>query len=239
MKVLIVDDHPIIRAGLRQLLAAEAEEMLEAEDGPLALAMFRASRPTLTILDLNLPGISGLEVIERLKVADPAARILVLSMHDDLMHARRALQAGAAGYVTKNARPEEIIEAIRRVANGGTYVEHSVAEELVFFSVRRQAHPLAELSTRELEMLRLLARGYSLSAIADMIGISQKTVANSTSRIKAKLGARTTAHLITIALGSGLVDRRQGERPPLAVRAQKERPLNRDAWVKITKTATS
>jgi two-component system, NarL family, invasion response regulator UvrY len=207
MKILIVDDHPIVRSGLRRLLAGEAEEIQEAATGQAALGIFRASRPTLIILDLNLPGISGLEVIERLKVVDPKARILVLSMHDDPMHARRALQAGAAGYVTKNARPDEIIEAVRRVANGGTYVEHSVAEELVFLSIKLQAHPLSELSTRELEVLRLLAKGCSLSTIASIIGVSQKTAANSSSRIKAKLGARTTTDLISIALRSGLVDR--------------------------------
>jgi two-component system invasion response regulator UvrY len=207
MKILVVDDHPIVRSGLRRLLAAEAEEIQEAANGQSAVSVFRASRPTLIILDLNLPGISGLEVIERLKIVDPKARILVLSMHDDPMHVRRALQAGAAGYVTKNARPDEIIEAVRRVANGGTYVEHAVAEELVFLSIKLQAHPLSELSTRELEVLRLLAKGCSLSTIASIIGVSQKTAANSSSRIKAKLGARTTADLISIALDSGLVDR--------------------------------
>jgi two-component system, NarL family, invasion response regulator UvrY len=207
MKILIVDDHPIVRSGLRRLLAAEAEEMEEAATGQVALGMFRASRPTLVIVDLNLPGISGLEVIERLNVIDPKARILVLSMHDDPMHVRRALQAGAAGYVTKHAPPDEILEAVRRVANGGTYVEHSVAEELVFLSIKMQAHPLSELSTRELEVLRLLAKGCSLSTIAGIIGVSQKTAANSSSRIKAKLGAHTTADLISIAFRSGLVDR--------------------------------
>jgi two-component system, NarL family, invasion response regulator UvrY len=207
MKILIVDDHPIVRSGLRRLLAGAAEEIQEAATGQSAISIFREFRPALTILDLNLPGISGLEVIERLKVVDPKARILVLSMHDDPMHVRRALQAGAAGYVTKNARPDEIIEAVRRVANGGTYVEHSVAEELVFLSIKLQAQPLSELSTRELEMLRLLAKGCTLSTIASTIGVSHKTAANSSSRIKAKLGARTTADLITIALRSGLADR--------------------------------
>jgi two-component system, NarL family, invasion response regulator UvrY len=207
MKILIVDDHPIVRSGLRRLLAAEAEEIQEAATGQSALSIFRAYRPTVIVLDLNLPGISGLEVIERLKAVDPKARILVLSMHDDPMHVRRALQAGAAGYVTKNARPDEIIEAVRRVANGGTYVEHPIAEELVFLSIKLQAQPLSELSTRELEVLRLLAKGCSLSTIASTIGVSHKTAANSSSRIKAKLGARTTADLITIALRSGLADR--------------------------------
>lgn len=207
MNILIVDDHPIVRSGLQRLLAAEAQEIREAATGQSALSIVRASRPTLIILDLNLPGISGLEVIERLKVIDPKARILVLSMHDDPMHVQRALQAGAAGYVTKNARPDEIIEAVRRVASGGTYVEHAVAEELVFLSIKLQAPPLSELSTRELEVLRLVAKGSSLSTIASIIGVSLKTAANSSSRIKAKLGARTTADLISIALRSGLVDR--------------------------------
>jgi two-component system, NarL family, invasion response regulator UvrY len=207
MKILIVDDHPIVRSGLRRLLAAETEEIQEAATGQSALSVFRTFRPNLIILDLNLPGISGLEVIERLKVVDPKARILVLSMHDDPMHVRRALQAGAAGYATKNARPNEIIEAVRRVARGGTYVEHSIAEELVFLSIKPQTHLLAELSTRELEVLRLLAKGCSLSTIASTIAISRKTAANSSSRIKAKLGARTTADLISIAFRSGLVDR--------------------------------
>jgi two-component system, NarL family, invasion response regulator UvrY len=127
-------------------------------------------------------------------------------MHDDPMHVRRALQAGAAGYVTKDARPDEIIEAVRRVAGGGVYVEHSIAEELVFLSIQPQACQLADLSTRELEVLRLLAEGSSLSQIAGAIGVSQKTAANSSSRIKAKLGAATTADLIRIALRSGLAD---------------------------------
>jgi two-component system, NarL family, invasion response regulator UvrY len=206
MKILIVDDHPIVRSGLRRLLAAEAEEIQEAATGQSALGIFRASRPTLVVLDLNLPGISGLEVIERLKLADRDARILVLSMHDDPIHVRRALQAGATGYITKNAQPDEIIEAVRRVARGGVYVEHSIAEELVFLSIQPQAQQLAELSNRELEVLRLLARGRTLSQIADAIGVNQKTAANSTSRIKAKLGAGTTADLIRLALRSGLVD---------------------------------
>lgn len=208
MKILIVEDHPIVRSGLRRLLAAEAaEEIQEAASGKEALSIFRAWRPTLVILDLNLPGMGGLEVIERLKVADPNARVLVLSMHDDPMHVTRALQAGATGYVTKNARPNEIIEAVRRVAGGRTYVEHSIAEELVFLNIQTRAQPLTDLSPRELEVLRLLAEGCSLSQIADTIGVSHKTAANSCSRIKAKLGAVTTADLIRIALRSGLVDR--------------------------------
>jgi DNA-binding NarL/FixJ family response regulator len=208
VKVLIVEDHPIVRSGLRRMLAAEAEEEIrEAANGQEALAIFKAWRPAVTVLDLNLPGLGGLGVIERLKAADPDARIVVLSMHDDPMHVTRALQAGASGYVTKNAQPSEITDAVRRVARGRTYVEHAIAEELVFSSIHPQLLPLTELSTREIEVLRLLAQGRRLSEIAETVGISQKTAANSCSRIKAKLGAASTADLVRIALRSGLIDR--------------------------------
>jgi DNA-binding NarL/FixJ family response regulator len=205
MKILIVDDHPIVRAGLRRLIAAEPEtEILEAADGKEALGVFRDQRPALVILDLNLPGVGGLEVIARLKIADTAARILVLSMHDDPIHVTRALQAGAAGYVSKNAPPDDILEAIRRVAGGGTYIEHEIAEQLVFSNIRTPPHPLQDLSSRDLEILRLLAQGCTLSQIADAVGISYKTAANNCTQIKAKLGTASTADLIRLAIQSGL-----------------------------------
>jgi DNA-binding NarL/FixJ family response regulator len=205
MKVLIVDDHPVVRAGLRRLLAIEPEvDIREAASGREALDVLREQRPDVVILDLNLPGIGGLEVIARLKIADPAVQILVLSMHDDYIHVTRALQAGVAGYVTKNAPPEEILEAINRVAGGHTYLEHGIAEELAFSNVRTPAHPLEDLSSRDLEILRLLAGGCTLSQIADTIGISYKTIANNCSQIKARLGIATNAELIRIALQCGL-----------------------------------
>jgi DNA-binding NarL/FixJ family response regulator len=208
MKILIVDDHPVVRAGVRRLLAVEpVTEVHEAADGKEALDALRGQRPTLVILDLNLPGLGGLEVIARLKNADPQARILVLSMHDDHIHVTRALQAGAAGYVSKNATPEELLEAVRRVAGGQTYIEHEIAEGLVFSKLRTPQHPLDDLSSRDLEVLRLLAQGRTLPQIADTLGIAYKTAANCSSRIKAKLGAAGTADLIRIAIRSGLVDR--------------------------------
>ena len=159
----------------------------------------------MVILDLNLPGIGGLEVIARLNIADPNARVLVLSMHDDEIHVTRALQVGAAGYVSKNAPPDEILEAIRRVAAGHTYLEHEIAEELAFSSVRTSWHPLKDLSSRDLEVLRLLAKGCTLPQIADTVGISYKTAANNCSQIKAKLRAATTADLVRLAIQSGLI----------------------------------
>jgi len=217
MKILIVDDHPIVRAGLKRLLAAEPEiEVREAASGREALSVFREQRPTLVILDLNLPGIGGLEVLARLKAVDPDARVLVLSMHDDETHITRALRAGAAGYVTKSAPPEELLEAIGRVARGHTYIEREIAEGLIFAGIRASPDPLKDLSSRDLEILRQLAEGRTLSQIADTIGIGYKTAANSCTRIKARLGAASSAELIRIAIRSGLVDRDASalERPP-------------------------
>jgi len=206
MKILIVDDHPIVRAGLRRLVNAEPEiEVREAANGREALSLFREQNPTLVILDLNLPDIGGLEVLARLKSVDPNARVLVLSMHDDETHVTRALQAGAAGYVTKNAPPEEFLDAIRRVAGGHTYIEREIAEGLVFANIRASPHPLKDLSSRDLEILRQLAEGRTLSQIADTVGIGYKTAANNCSRIKARLGAASTADLIRIAIRAGLV----------------------------------
>ena len=207
MKILIVDDHPIVRAGLRRLLTAEAGfELCEAASGREALSAFKEQQPTLVILDLNLPDIGGLEVLARLKAGAPDARVLVLTMHDDETHVTRALRAGAAGYLTKNAPPEELLEAIGRVAEGHTYIEREIAEGLVFASIRSSSDPLKDLSARDLEILRLLAEGRSLSQIADTVGIGYKTAANNCSRIKARLGAASTADLIRIAIRTGLVD---------------------------------
>lgn len=206
MKILIVDDHPIVRAGLRRLIADQREsEILEAADAKEALSAFRQHHPALVILDLNLPGAGGLEVIARLKTADPAARILVLSMHSDPIHVTRALQAGVAGYISKNTPPDEILEAIKRVAGGRTYVEHDIAEELVFANTRAPPHPLEELAPRDLEIVRLLAQGCTLSQIAEAVGVSYKTAANHCTQIKAKLGTATTADLIRLAIQSNLI----------------------------------
>lgn len=206
MQILIVDDHPVVRAGLRRLLASEPGcDIREAADGKEALRLFRAHHPALVVLDLNLPGLGGLETIARLRRADRGARILVLSMHDDPIHVTRALRAGAAGYVSKGAAPEEILTAVRRVANGHTYLEDEIAEELAFSNLRERS-PLQDLSSRDLEILRLLAAGCSLPQIADTLGISYKTVANNCSQIKGKLGASTTADLIRIAIRSGVTD---------------------------------
>jgi two-component system invasion response regulator UvrY len=200
MTILIVDDHAIVRDGLRRLLAGEGE-ILEAANGRDAIALVRARAPELTVLDLNLPGLGGLELLRRLIQAG-AGRILVLTMHAEPLYAKRALEAGAAGYVTKNASPDELLTAVRRVAAGGRYVEAELAQAL---AVQAAEGPgFDNLSPRELEIMRLLAGGSSLAEIAEALGVGYKTVANTCSQIKSKLGVSRTADLVRLAIETGV-----------------------------------
>jgi two-component system, NarL family, invasion response regulator UvrY len=201
MKILIVDDHPIVRAGVKRLLAGERDLVIEeAANGHEALEAVRASPRDLVILDLNLPGIGGFDMVARLIREEKRPRILVLSMHDDPIFAMRALEAGADGYVSKNAPPTQIIEAIARLRKGQTYLAPELAQEVAMWNVRAPNHPLKDLSRRELEILRLLGDGNGISQIADTLGLGYKTVANNLSQIKVKLGVKRTAELVRIAV---------------------------------------
>ena len=201
MKILVVDDHAIVRDGLARLLAADGDHAVShAADGREALALARTLRPDLIVLDLNLPGLGGLELLRRLVQADHA-KILVLSMHAEPLYARRALDAGAAGYVSKNVAPGELLAAVRRVAAGGRYVEAEIAQAL---ALGDGAESLDALSPRELEMMRLLANGASLAEIAAALGIGYKTVANSLTLIKSKLGVTRTADLVRLTIDRGI-----------------------------------
>ncbi|MFZ2005459.1 MAG: response regulator transcription factor [Stellaceae bacterium] len=205
LKLLVVEDHPIVRSGLRRLLASEGQpEIAEAANGQEAIARFREFRPDLVILDLNLPGISGIEVLGRMRVENPKVRVLVISMYDNPIYVARILEAGALGYVSKNAPPEQVLEAVRRVAAGRSYIEPEMAQELAIGNIRSSSDPLSRLSSRDIEILRLLADGSSLTEIAEAIGVSYKTVANQCSQLKAKLATPRTADLIRVAISSGL-----------------------------------
>jgi len=201
MRILVVDDHAIVRDGLARLLAAEGgHEVRLAGDGQEALSVARAFRPAITILDLNLPGLGGLELLRRLAGGD-GGRILVLSMHAEPLYARRSLAAGAFGYVSKNAAPDELLAAVRKVAAGGRYVEGEIAQAL---ALGEGAEALDALSARELEIMRLLAGGASLAEIAEALGASYKTIANTCTLIKSKLGVARTADLVRLAIETGV-----------------------------------
>jgi two-component system, NarL family, invasion response regulator UvrY len=208
MRILIVDDHAVVRQGLRRLLSPGGEHSIsEAADGREALRLAGEVRPQVIILDLNLPGLGGLELLQRL-VETGHGRVLVLSMYAEPRYARRALAAGAFGYVSKNAPPEELVAAVQRVGQGGRYVETEIAQALALDDGAPQ--PLDALTPRELEILRLLAQGSGLAAIGAELGVSYKTVANNCALIKSKLGVSRTVDLLRLAIDSGFAADRPG-----------------------------
>jgi two-component system invasion response regulator UvrY len=200
--ILLVEDHAIVRSGIRRLLADRPETtLMEVATGDAALARLRAGAFDLLILDLNLPGLGGLELLRRIMAAYPALKVLVFSQHTEAVYASRAMEAGARGYISKNAAPEELLDAIESVLAGGTAIERDIAQEL---GSREEDAYLRPLTQRDMEILRLLADGKSLSQIAEALGVAYKTVANTLSRIKDKLGVSQTADLIRIAIGQGI-----------------------------------
>jgi two-component system, NarL family, invasion response regulator UvrY len=202
MKILLVDDHVVVRAGVRRLLATEFDvSILEAESGQEALDLCRRERPDLIVLDLNLTGSSGLELLRRLVQLDKTVKILILSMHSEPVYAARALQAGARGYISKSAGADEFVDAVRQVGKGGHYVEREIASALAVGKFSKE-DPLDQLTTREIDLLRLLGEGKSYAEIASVLGVSYKTVANSSSMIKQKLAVETTADLIRLSVES-------------------------------------
>ena len=200
MKILIVDDHAIIRAGLKQLCADIGADVLEADSGAKALVLQKSERPQLTVLDLNMPALSGLELLRKLLRGDPAARVLVFSMHGEPVYAAKALEIGAKGYVSKNASPAELRTALSRIMGGTTYVESEIAQQLAALPNEHRQ----KLSERDLEILRLLGDGRSFTEIAVQLGLSYKTVANTATSIKSKLGVARTADLIRLSLEMAL-----------------------------------
>ena len=206
-RLLVVDDHAIVRSGIRRLLGEREDiEVIEAASGEEALSAVLSGNPIhLIVLDLNLPGLGGLELLRRLTRAAPKTPVLVFSQHAEAIYATKALDAGARGFVSKNAMPEEFLEAVDAVLAGSVAIEKTVQREMAVRELAEDAY-LKPLTERDLEILRLLAAGNSLSDIAAKLGIAYKTVANTLSRIKEKLGVGQTSELIRIAIGRGLTD---------------------------------
>jgi two-component system, NarL family, invasion response regulator UvrY len=200
MRLLVVDDHVIVREGIRRLLAPYPEISVRDANAPTqALSVFRVQRPNVVLLDLNLPNASGLELLRRLLKEDRNAQILVFSMHVEPLYASRALNAGARGYISKGAAAEELVTAIRRIADGGRYIEHDIATQIALMP-NAGTDPLQGLSTRETDILRMLAEGKTLAAIASARGVTYKTIANSCAILKEKLGVARTGDLIRLAI---------------------------------------
>ena len=208
-RILIADDHTLVREGLKQILSAtpELEVVAEAMDGDQALAHVRSTEFDLALLDMSMPGLSGIDLIKRLKLERPKLRILVLSMHGEQQYAVRAFKAGASGYLTKDSASDQLVAAVRKIAAGGVYISAAAAEQLAMGAMDAPGElPHRSLSDREFEVFRLLVAGTSITDIADGLHLSVKTVSTHKTRILQKMNMASTAELVRYAVENKLVD---------------------------------
>jgi two-component system invasion response regulator UvrY len=207
IRVITVDDHPVVRRGLKQIIAADQDMQVvdEAEDAREALRVIRRTVCDAVVLDITLPDASGLDVLIQLKNERPALPVLIMSIHEEELYAHRVLKAGASGYVTKNSIPEELIRAIRKIAAGGKYISSTLAERLASEPASPETPLHERLSDREFQILCLIASGKSLKEIGEALCISGKTVSSYRARILEKMNMSTNADLTRYALEHQLV----------------------------------
>ena len=204
--ILIADDHAVVRHGLQTLLAQSGYQVIaDAEDSDSAYTQWQQYNPDITILDLDMPGIGGLEVLTRIQSRDENAKVIIFSMHEDGIYAARAIKSGAKGYVLKTDAPEILLTAIKSALKGNTYISQSLAQVMAINQFNRIENPIEILSPREFEIFKRLANGESLNKIADQLFIGYKTVANVQTQIRHKLGIETTSQLVHLAIKHGII----------------------------------
>jgi DNA-binding NarL/FixJ family response regulator len=208
IRILIADDHTIVREGLKQIIAdiSGMEVTDEATNGNEAISKIRRDGFDVVLLDISMPGKSGLETLKEIKMENPSIPVLILTMHPEEQYAVRVLKAGASGYLTKESAPDELITAIRKVTNGGKYISASLAEKLAFNLEIDNAKPLHEsLSDREYQVLCKISSGNRISEIAEEMSLSVKTISTYRSRILEKMGMKNNAELTYYAIKNQLV----------------------------------
>jgi two-component system, NarL family, invasion response regulator UvrY len=200
VSVLLVDDHAVVREGYRRLLEKRGDIAVvgEAESAADAHEQFSKLSPDVVVMDISLPGVSGIEAMRRMLNRTPDTRVLMFSMYEDVIYADRALQAGACGYVTKSSAPDVLVEAVHSVARGKRYISADIAHALTMRQLANDPKAGNSLSTREFEILRLLVRGVPVREIAEAMGLTPKTVANHQSAIKQKLGVENAVQLARV-----------------------------------------
>jgi DNA-binding NarL/FixJ family response regulator len=209
IRVFLADDHAIVRAGLKELLTStgDMEVVGEATNGHEVLAAVRTGNFDVLVLDMSMPGRSGVELIKLAKAEQPKLRVLVLSMHSEQQYAVRAVRAGASGYLTKESAADELVTAIRRIARGGAYITPETAERLVLdTSSSTDRPPHTQLSNREFEVFRMIVSGRSVTEIAQRLNLSVKTISTHKARILEKMGLSSQADLVRYAVKHGLSD---------------------------------
>ena len=205
--IVLVDDHAVVRAGVKRLLEQEPlfEVIAEAESGEKGYQLFGAFEPDVMVIDLSMPGMGGLEAIRRIMMRHEKAKILVLSMHEDLSFANQALKLGAKGYLIKNTLGDDLVKAIETISRGEVFLSDEIAKKIAVSSIEVDQDPIHDLSAREFEIFRLLAEGLEVDAIATTLNISSKTVSNYQTMIKQKLNINTPIELIRYAIKVGVI----------------------------------
>lgn len=208
VKVMLVDDHAVVRMGFRMLLesASDIKVGAEAESGEQAIKLYMEHQPDVVVMDITMPGIGGMEATDRILAKDNHAKILILSAHEDSVHPKRVLNAGAMGYLTKRSAAEELIKAIRTVASRKMYLEANIAQQMAIQQLNGEQNPVDVLSDREFEVFIALAKGKTTNEIADTLSLSPRTVGTHLYNIKQKLNANNSAELALIAMRCGLID---------------------------------
>jgi two-component system, NarL family, invasion response regulator UvrY len=209
IRVMLVDDHAVVRTGFRLLLQSlpEVSVIAEADSGEAAFQRYSELTPDIVVMDIAMPGMGGLEALKRIRARHPQARVLALSAHDDPMHARRALQEGALGFLSKRSAPEALIEAVTTVAAGRRYLDANIAQKLALAELEGGAKsPVERLSEREFEVFIRLARGATVQKIADDLRLSSSTVGTHLYNIKQKLDVGNQSELTLIAIRHGLIE---------------------------------
>lgn len=210
IRILLADDHPIVREGLRHMLTDNSSNIVvagEAEDGPSAVAAVMKEHFDIVILDIKLPGMSGLEALKRIKELAPATNVIMLTMYPEEQYALRAFRAGASGYCNKGDDPQEMLTAIRKVSEGGKYLSRSMAERIVDILDTEVDKPLHDgLSDRELQVMHMIAEGKTVSIIAEELFLSAKTISTYRARILEKMHMKNNAEIMAYALRNGLVE---------------------------------
>jgi two-component system invasion response regulator UvrY len=207
INVVLVDDHAIVRTGFRLLLenSTDIRVVAELDSGEAINQRAVELRPDVIVMDLSMPGMGGLEAIRRIKAKVANIKILVFTMHDSIAFVEQALEAGASGYITKNNAPKVLLEAIRKIASGGTYIDEKLADKLSMKENLGSGTPLGGLSRREFQIFCKFAEGKNANEIADDLSLSVKTVANYQTQIKEKLGITSTAELVKLAISHGII----------------------------------
>ncbi len=205
---MLVDDHAVVRMGFKLLLQTcdDIEVVAEADSGEVACQIFEAVAPDVVVMDIAMSGMGGIEAIRRLLAKDPNARILALSAHEDTSHPRRALQAGALGYLSKRSAPEVLIDAIRAIAKRQHYLDAQIAQRIAVQDIHGGTVPIDKLSAREFEVFVQLARGQSVAQISETLKLSSSTVGTHLYNIKQKLGLINQAEMTLLAVRHGLID---------------------------------